>query len=1090
MRIWQKKQNRGHRSCLAFLVICLIGSGNYLTAQVADHPYATLKDRIMIRYTSATATQLLREIDKQTAYDFIFQEEEFNKINVSGFQFGDITLGKALLYLRKEAGLDFSVNNKTIAVRKRIQSAAPVQKTGRIAGKVIDEEDGQPVAGASIRIGNTGKSTDIDGAFNILISGGNYTAQISAVGYGTKDVTEIEVKENETYPLQVTLKKEKGSLSAVTVVASARKESVASLYTQQKNAAGISDGISAEQIRRTPDKNIGEVLKRVSGMTTMDNKYMVVRGLSERYNSASVNGQIMPSTELNRKNFSFDLIPANIVDQVVVNKSITPDMNAEFGGGNVNVDTKAIPTENFFNFSAGISVNDLTTGKDFLSQQLSSREYLGLASKSRYLLGKLNWKNTKEIMENTEWNGQYGNTSAYKLKDPTRISNNWQPYIRKAHPSQNYQLSLGRVIHLKENNQLGFLASLSYRNTLQTQRVGLDRNGFRDDAEFPIIDNDKSYGFTTNTGAIIGVGYATKKHKLSLQSMYLGLLDQQLIIGTGADLNRNEKAMGYNDLTTYTRLLQNQLKGEHAIGKHGIKIKWLGSYTLMDRQRPDNHQMVAAINPDGVFPSNEFTIKGGLSQGISAGALRWWTRAYEKTYNWDIQVAAPFQFSIWNTTFKNTFKTGYSGWQKDRLFYVFNTGSGITSDLFTPIEDAFSPNDPTFTFNISRFSDDFHKTANLHAGFFMLDSRIAKRFRLVWGLRGEYYNMNKVNQALEELEIAINRDRGQELGFYDLSYLKNRELNFNLFPSANFTFSLKATMNLRLAYSKSIIRPDLREMAYMKEYDFELGGEYESNVVKSSILHNYDLRYEWYPGPGEVISATLFSKKIRYPMEIVEFNTNNSYVLKNNKEANNKGIEVEIRKSLSFFNIPLLRNFTLYGNFTYLDAHVTPMDVNLNVLDPNNPNVIIGVEKTAKVQKRPQTGASNFMFNAGLFYDKRAISVSLVYNQVSYRIYRSANIYATSLFEQPPSSLDAQIAVRLPKQHLEIRLNASNLLNAYSLRYINRYKGNNGESYSSPSNDIHKDPTRKEMSFDESTDVINYKASPGRTYGLTLTYKL
>lgn len=1076
-----------------FLLVCVGMLWFSVSSQEvqAQGKYATLSAKVSFNPASTNATALLEALQKQTGYVFTFEKSDLQKINLQELHFQNVTLGDVLHYLETETGLIFYVSNKNIAVSRNAafkKTVAPVQKKdpGKITGKIIDEENGHALPDVSIRVGNKGTSSAIDGSFNLTLPKGKYEAEISSVGYDKKVVTDIEVKENETFSLNVTLKREKSQLAGVVVRASAKKESTSALYIAQKNRASISDGISAEQIARTSDKNIGEVLKRVSGIATMGNKYMVVRGLSERYNSASVNGQIMPSTELNRKNFSFDIIPANMVDQVVVYKTITPDQHAEFGGGNVNVETKAIPSENFMTITAGISVNDQTTGKTFLSQELSSREYFGLPSKSRYLLGKLNWTNTQEIMAQTEWNGLVN-----KLKDPSQVTNNWMPYERKAHPSQNYQLSFGRVIALKGDRQLGFMASLSYRNTLQTQRVAMDRNGFKDKAEFPVIDNDHRYGFTTNTGGLLGVGFSSQKHKLSFQTMYLGLLDQQLIIGTGFDVDRDHKAMSYNDLTTYTRLLQNQLKGEHAIGRRGVHLKWLGSYSLLDRQRPDNHQTDAFYYPEGVFPSNEFTISTAISRGISAGALRWWSRAYEKTVSWDVQVAAPFQFMLGKTTVKNIMKAGYAGWIKDRLFYVLNTGSGTGHQLPLPMKDYFSPQDTTFSFTISRFSDDFHKTASLHAGYLMLDTRIADKLRLVWGVRGEFYDMNKVNQALEKLEIAINRDRGQEQGYYDLSQLKNRERNLNFFPSANLTYSLTSKMSLRLAYSRSIIRPDLREMAYMKEYDYELGGIFESNVVRSSLLDNYDLRYEWYPGSGEVISASIFSKKIHYPMEIVEFDgVNKQYQLKNNKEATNQGFEIEVRKSLAFTRTPVLKNITLYGNFTYLAAHLIPMDINLNTLSPTDPRVIIYNESTGPKQKRPQTGASNYMYNAGVYYDNKMVSLSMIYNHVSHRIFSTANIYSASLFEQPLNSLDAQIAFRLPKQRIEIRLNVSNLLNNYSLIYSNRYDDGNGGTSLYPMGDKHRDPTQKEMAYDASTDVINYKASPGRTYGMTITYKL
>ena len=218
------------------------------------------------------------------------------------------------------------------------------QQPGRIIGKVFDDR-GEPLPAAGIKILETGAvvQSSVDGSYALIIKPGVYTLEISYISFQTKRITEITVKEGQATNLNIVLNPSTSALKQVTVTGSYKKESTANLYVQQKNAAALTDGISAEQIARTPDRHVGETLSRITGVSTTDGKRVVVRGIAERYNVATLNGSTLPSTDVQERNFEFDLIPTNMVDQVVVAKSITPDMPYGFAGGLVQITTKAIP---------------------------------------------------------------------------------------------------------------------------------------------------------------------------------------------------------------------------------------------------------------------------------------------------------------------------------------------------------------------------------------------------------------------------------------------------------------------------------------------------------------------------------------------------------------------------------------------------------------------------------------------------------------------------------------------------------------------------------------------------------------------------
>ena len=1015
--------------------------------------------------------QALTRLRAATGASIAFNKEEVGSVTVMPAVYKDKTIGQILSSLL--SGLPFSADQKAGVwlIRKTpslVAKRASEEVWGTVTGAIRDEDNNDPIPGAVVKINEQFIVTDIDGNFSIQLKKGTYEASITSVGYGSKLVEKIIVTGNQVFTLYVLLKRNNGQLSGVVVKSSARQETVTALYARQKNAAGISDGISAEQIARTPDKNIGEVMKRISGVAAMDNKFVVVRGLSERYNGAMLNGQLMPSTELNRKQFSFDIIPTALVDNVVVYKTVTPDQSAEFGGGLLAVTTKAIPVKDFVTVSGGLSYNDRTTGKDFRTTRLEGREFFGQASQHRQLFGSNNWTNTDDIR--AAYTDKGNNVNAF--------NNNWALYRMNAPLSRNLDASFGKVLKVGSRNKLGIIGAITFRNTFQNQDI------FSTTRDTYVYYEGIRYGLTANTSALAGVGYAGKNCKLSLQSVYLQVNDQQMVLGAGMKEDPSAYMVGYYDLAQQTGMWQNQLKGEHNMGRKGIKFNWMLNALRLDRQRPDNHQFLATLpKADNKLAFEEdIHIQGPMSNGISEGALRWWTRALEKNLSWNTDLSVPVNFRAGSVAVNNLFKAGYAGWHKNRSFYVLNTGSKLfNTEYFPALSNAFSA-DRGGEIYIGSFSDDFKKAAALHAGYLMLDSKIGQRFRIAGGVRAEFYNLNKANAALDSVFSGINQGR-PDADKLDYSELLSREPNWNFFPSVNLTYSLTPQMNLRVAYVKSIIRPDLRELSFFREYDFELGGNYEGRLIRSTLAQHYDFRYEWYPGPGEVVSFSLFYKHLDYPMEIYKQNNVRMYEIRNSKKAINKGLEVEFRKTLAFTGMPVVRDLTVYGNFTMLRGKVTPLVVDYNRLDPTGTKVL-PVETELPEEDRLQVGASNYMMNAGLFYDHKWLSLSSTFNYVTNRMYLPYEIYAESIFERPAMGLDAQVAVKFLRNKGELKLNLANLLNSYAVLYQNRYE----EGSTWPGGDLHQKPTTRQLLYQEKDDVPFLRAKPGKTISVSFSY--
>ena len=324
---------------------------------------------------------------------------------------------------------------------------------GTITGTVLDK-DGFPIPGATVVIAgsNTGTATDIKGNFTLKdVPARTYMVEVSCISYQKMRISDVKVAGGRTTPLDVILQDETEMLNEVVVTATYNKASANALYSKQKTMVAMSDGISADLVKKTSDNNMAQVLRRVSGVTIDNGKYVNVRGMGERYNNVQLNGASLPSTEPNRRNFAFDVIPSGLVDNVTIAKTFTPDLPGEFIGGLIEVQTLAVPSKKFFDISLGTGMNTQSTGKDFLSNK---------RFKSDWLFGEMN--DRQWYAGRSEDEGKIGTQNA-------ALKNTFGMKKFTAMPIQNYSLTFGAPIELGYGHKLGVVAALTYRNEQTTE---------------------------------------------------------------------------------------------------------------------------------------------------------------------------------------------------------------------------------------------------------------------------------------------------------------------------------------------------------------------------------------------------------------------------------------------------------------------------------------------------------------------------------------------------------------------------------------------------------------------------------------------
>lgn len=1083
---YKKVNNHFSRiSCRAilfmFLLFCHV-SGNSFGSVLGQE---RAPGNISLKLVAASIPEGLAILENKAGCVINYNKSIFNESSRINIDVKDVTLPQILKQILTGTRVGFKFADEHTVLLYKLP--APV-KPGMISGKVLDEK-GETLPGASVRIIETGNGTQtsVNGEYILSVAPGTYTLEITYISYQTTRINGVVVTENKTTPLNIALKPASSALKEVVVTASYRKASVDGLLIRQKNASEISNGISAEQLARTPDKNIGESLKRISGVSTIDNKFVLVRGIGERYNTATLDGTILPSTEAQSRNFSFDMIPASLVDNVVVSKTITPDMNASFGGGLIQINTKDIPNENFISFTAGASYNDQSTGKDFLSHKRGKYDYFGFDDGRRDFPKDLVHTNRSTDPNRTLSDADYQKKVVDQSKRFT--NDNFTMYKYKTAPSQNYQFSIGRLLTLDtaNNNKLGFTGAISYRNTQNINVIDDQSRGGSSgwNVQRPDLNTGASYVFNTTLGALLNVGLQLGKNRFSLRNTYTHVYDNTLTRITGYDLENGGSFIPIHtpnriveaDDPTYTTLLQNKLSGQHQLGK--VKIEWDAARTSVSREEKD--AAVATSRPILIGDSYQyFYSASALTEARISETSRQHAFNKESHYSWNLSGTLPFTFA----GIRSSIKTGYFGNHKNAEFdwqiaALATTEKFADSSRYKPIGEIIDPKNiayDKFIYAIDpSFLDSYKGKSQIHAGYVMLDNRIFDKLRLVWGLRGEYYKYTEIKQG------AIIKGGAENI------FSVKPDKRWQWLPSANLTYSPIQSLNIRGAVSSSVVRPELMDNNPFLRYSPTLDALYGNKGLYSTRINSYDLKTEWFPGLGEIISVGGFYKRFDKPVELnaIMVNGNPNYYLQNADWAKVYGLEFELRKNFGFIaDEGILKNITAYGNLTLQKSTVQ----NTFTVDPGGGKPYIQVPIQ---QKRSLYGQSPYLYNLGLQYIGNHLGFNAAYNKSGRKTYIVSDDPTFIEYERPRDQLDIQISYRFLKNKMEVKFNMANLTNNIFNVYRNtasyeKIPGYTGDPGSDKSKGLRLKPGFSNNY--EKGDQVMFQQRFGRTYSTSLTY--
>ena len=1042
-----------------------------------------LEKPISIQINNSEMANALSTLGKKAGYQINYDLNLFKEHEKANLSANNQPFKEALAKLLNGKNIGFKESDKNTILLYKL---APQQKTGRINGQIVDDI-GQPLSDATIKIlqnSRTAKS-DHNGNFTLPLDPGLYTVEISYLSYKTQRITEVQVKAGSSTPLNIALKPQANTLDQVVVTSNYKKSSTSGLLARQKNASEISNGISAEQILKTPDVNIGESLKRISGINTIDNKFVIVRGIGERYNAAMLDGTVLPSTEANSRQFSFDLIPSDLVDNVVVSKTITPDMNASFGGGLIQINTKDIPTENFMSFTIGSYYNDQSTGKELLSHKRGKYDFLGFDDGRRSFPKNL-YHTDRQVAPNNELTDEeYLNKVIDQSKRFT--NDNFTVYKYKATPAQNFQFTTGRLFPLNENEdkKVGFTAGLSYRNAQNIDQVTHANRGFWALQRTPLSDSlgrkntASSYKYSSSLGVIINAGIDLNGHKITSKNTFTQTFSNSLYRITGYSREVGGESfilppeIEESDRPIFTSLLQNRISGEHNLSK--MKLEWNVGLTSIYRKEKDISQALQApIKVDNEYKYFYYPGTNFLETRVRPLSRQTYNNS-ESHYTWGISSTLPFQLFEQG----NNLKFGYFGQRKHGNFdwIISSLAANIVSNpelQYLPIHEMANPNNMGkngFRYLIgSMNADGFDGKSQLDAFYAQFDNRFTNKLKLVWGIRAEKFKYTELKTPPRSSVYPKGID----------STYKEKEWIW--MPSANLTYEVIPNLNLRAAWSKSIIRPELLDNNEFLIYSPYLGGEFSNFDLKSSTINSLDFKAEWYPGSGEIISIGAFHKHFINPIElsITVASENFLYIQSNSDFAKVSGLEIEFRKKMGFISEGFLNDFTVFGNLT-MQKSIVQASFEKNVMQENGQMI----KETLKVKNnRPMYGNAPFFYNAGVQYDAKKLNFNIIFHKTAYKTYIISDAPNAIEYEMPRSQFDFQIGYRFLKERLLVKANASNILNSVSSFYKNT------GSYTKPAFDKDEEAVFKpgfSAHYDEG-DAVTYTIKPGRTYSILLTY--
>lgn len=890
-----------------------------------------------------------------------------------------------------------------------------------ISGKITDGSTGDIMRSVTVELltkdkqsTKKGAYSDVTGKYTIKkVQQGVYSLRFRYVGYETKLIENVEVPTGKNVTVNVTLSPETKKAEEVVVTARANKESKEAILAQRKNSAQVSDGVGQEEIAKLPDGDAGQALKRITGVTVVGDKFVYVRGVSERYNNTTLNGAALTSTEPDKKAFAFDMFPSEFLQSANVIKSFTPDMPGNFAGGLVQLNTIDFPQGFAFKVGLSSAYNDNVSLKSGAFQTYSggATDWLASDDGTRALVSGMPSTSTElDNLIRRAGNPEADNGAAAREWIALGRSFNsgvWKQDAIAAPVNTGTSISYSNLFDIADND-FGIIASANYSNGYninQIGRAGLSGAG-NEQYNYAGSVSTRSMGW----GGLFNMAYKLGGHStLSFKNIYNQSADDEVVVLQGNDYNQDRERRFYSAQFVEKSLYSGQVAGQHNL-PGDILTEWNGGFSRSTRNEPDLRRLRYSRQNDNELFSADVPSETAKGDGTVAG--RFFSDLIDNAYTAGLNITIPVSTA--------KIKTGALLERRDREFGA-RSFTIIQSKSIFPDVDPEGINltaSPDKLFDSTNFranglgiaedskkSDQYAADEQLNAGYAMVDMPFSigdENFRIITGVR-----------------VENNTQRLPAVYTGDNQLISIERNTTDILPALNLIWKTSENTNVRVSGSQTLTRPNLREFAPFAFFDFQRQARVQGNTdLQRALIWNFDARYEYFPRPGEVLSVSTFYKSFQNAIEetILPSSGNPVFSFQNaSGTALNYGIEFELRKQLGFIAEDL-ENLGASVNVSLINSEVNVRQGNLN-------------------DTRPMWGQSPYSINLGLFYQHPDIGtqVNVGYNRSGERIIQvgllgSYDFANPHVYEQPRDVVDISLSQPIIAG-LEARLVVRDVLN-------------------------------------------------------------
>ncbi len=849
---------------------------------------------------------------------------------------------------------------------------------GYVLGKVVSIENNTPVPNVKIYVsGIKGASiTDENGDYKIEVPAGETSLSFVHGSFSAQTIRSVEINLMEELTLDIELTPLGVELSEVLIAAPSLEGGFTALADEQRNTSSVAEVIGADQIANSGDSSAAGALKRVTGLSVVDGKYIYVRGLGERYSSTSLNGAGLPSPDPTRRVVPLDLIPAGVLESVIIQKTFSPDMPGEFGGGMVQLRTKGIPDEKKRKVSFSLGGNSRSTFRQGTGYQGGSLDFLGFDDGGRDI--------PPFITELTADGKKLFNTAS--LADQERaaesVPNNWNTESVMLKPDSSFKINAADRFESYDADwgwgyqfSMGYSNKSRYREEQQT-KYDLDGSGGLIGADRNSIKRTKN---EVDIGGMLALGLELSNEHVLASNTLVTRSSSNTVVLDEAYLSDNDNEVLDTTLEWVERqLITQQFTGRHEfVDLNDLRAEWVAAYSFSNRSEPFTRDYRYYKQADGGYLLSKTTDANEFS--------------YQDLNDSNISLGTDFSMPIYDFfSFQANVKTGFAYELKNRNSKVVRYGfandwsrSSLDPTILasTP-EDIYVPdnigNSAYFLSNRTSPTDNYVASQNILGTYVKSELVVTKNIKLMTGVRWE--------SALQQISTfkLLSPDEKDTVSLSQT----------NLLPAFSATWKVKPDQQLRFATSQTVNRPDFKELSEAPYIDPETRDLVRGNKnLKPASITHVDLRWEWYLTRFETFAVASFYKQFDSPIErVIRLGGGGVNTFANVDSAKIYGLEMQGRFWLS-------RLFGRSVSRFYVESNMALINSRVNLGQS-------GAQQTTN--NRPLQGQSPWLVNFTLAYENLVArtNASLLLNVAGKRITGVGVSGLPDSYQQPTPQLD------------------------------------------------------------------------------------